>query len=90
MMHSRNYLFSTALAILTASLPVAAQETQRSGPAVSSDYEHVLLISVDGMHAVDLANWIQHNPNSNFAKLAAAGIIYPNAFPPRRPTAIPG
>ncbi|MBV8398943.1 MAG: alkaline phosphatase family protein [Acetobacteraceae bacterium] len=90
MMHSRNYLFSTAIAIVTASLPVAAQETQRSGPAVSSGYEHVLLISVDGMHAVDLANWIQHNPNSNFAKLAATGIIYPNAFTTAPSDSYPG
>jgi len=32
-----------------------ASRAVRAEPAVSSNYEHVLLISVDGMHAVDLA-----------------------------------
>ena len=30
---------------------------------------HVLLISVDGLHAVDLANYIKANPGSTLADL---------------------
>jgi hypothetical protein len=86
----RNYLLSTTTAILMASLPVAAEEAHTTNSAVSPDYEHVLLISVDGMHAVDLANWIQNNPNSNFAKLASTGIIYPNAFTTAPSDSYPG
>jgi hypothetical protein len=62
------------------SLSAGAQPAHTTAPAVDSGYEHVLLISVDGMHAVDLTNWIQNNPGSNFAKLAKKGLIYPNAF----------
>jgi Type I phosphodiesterase / nucleotide pyrophosphatase len=90
MKSTRNHLFSTTTAILMASLPVAAEEADNTNPAVSSDYEHVLLISVDGMHAVDLANWIQNNPSSNFAKLASTGIIYPNAFTTAPSDSYPG
>jgi Type I phosphodiesterase / nucleotide pyrophosphatase len=40
---------------------------------------HSLLISVDGMHASDLAQYIKLYPNSNLAKLAARGTDYTNA-----------
>lgn len=39
----------------------------------------VLLISVDGMHQVDLQKWIDGNPTSALAALAKAGIVYSNA-----------
>ena len=74
----RNHLLST-----TTVIAMAAGSTYPA-PAmawsVTPDYEHVLLISVDGMHAIDLANWVQDHPSSNFAKLANSGVIYSNAF----------
>ncbi len=73
-----------------ASVPVGAQQSVAGTPVVGSDYQHVLLISVDGMHAVDLTNWIQKNPNSNFAKLANNGIIYPNTFTTAPSDSYPG
>jgi predicted AlkP superfamily pyrophosphatase or phosphodiesterase len=75
-------LLSTAL--VAPALGAAAK------PAITSTYQHVLLISVDGMHAVDLTNWIQANPTSNFAKLARRGIIYPNAFTTAPSDSYPG
>jgi len=81
----RNYLLSSAAALALAASPAAAGE-----PAVKPGYEHVLLISVDGMHAIDLANWIQNHPDSNFAKLAATGVIYPNAFTTAPSDSYPG
>jgi hypothetical protein len=41
---------------------------------------HVLLISIDGMHQVDLARFIASNPRSHLAGLAATGIEYANAW----------
>lgn len=41
--------------------------------------KHVLLISVDGMHAVDLARFIDHHPQSVLAGLARHGIRYAGA-----------
>jgi len=49
---------------------------QQSAPVV---IRHVLLISVDGMHAVDLANFINAEPHSTFARLSSRGITYTQA-----------
>lgn len=38
--------------------------------------QHVLLISIDGMHQTDLANWVRNNPNSNLAQLSATSTTY--------------
>jgi hypothetical protein len=38
--------------------------------------KRVLLISVDGMHEVDLASWIAANPTSTLAKLSGTGVVY--------------
>ena len=86
----RNNLFSSATAIALTCFPLITHHAVAGVPAVSSDYEHVLLISVDGMHAIDLANWIQSHPSSNFAKLASSGIIYPNAFTTAPSDSYPG
>jgi arylsulfatase A-like enzyme len=84
----RNLLLSSmvgAAAVLAAAGPAAAGK-----PAITTVYQHVLLISVDGLHAIDLANYIQNNPNSTFARLAGRGIIYPNAFTTAPSDSYPG
>lgn len=85
---------SAAMLFVLAGLPASADNQGNQGnqgnAAVGSDYKHVLLISVDGMHAVDLTNWIAANPNSNIAKLAKNGIIYPNAFTTAPSDSYPG
>jgi hypothetical protein len=40
--------------------------------------EHVLLISVDGLHALDLANYVNAHPQSALAALSAHGTTYTN------------
>jgi hypothetical protein len=82
----RNYLLSTTtVVVLAANTPAHV-----TNPAVTTDYENVLVISVDGMHAVNLANWIQNHPNSNFAKLAGTGLIFSNAFTTAPSDSYPG
>jgi hypothetical protein len=88
MLRLRNHLLSATTAILMAS-PIANQ-AKATEPAVRSNYEHVLLISVDGMHAIDLANWVQNHPTSNFAKLANTGVVYSNAFTTAPSDSYPG
>src|SRR5690242_15277189 len=51
---------------------------------------HVLLISVDGLHALDVANFVQSNPNSALAELAGHGITYSNARTPSLSDSFPG
>jgi hypothetical protein len=40
---------------------------------------HVILISVDGMHALDLAQYVANNPNSTLAELTKHAVNYTNA-----------
>jgi hypothetical protein len=84
----RSRLLAT-VAGLCASI-AAGTTANAAAPAVSSVYQHVLLVSVDGLHAIDLANYIQNNPTSNFARLARSGIIYPNAFTTAPSDSYPG
>ncbi len=77
-------------AILMACTALAPGAAIAATPAVTSTYQHVLLISVDGLHSVDLTNYIQNNPNSNFAKLSQHGIVYPNAFTTAPSDSYPG
>jgi predicted lipoprotein with Yx(FWY)xxD motif len=41
---------------------------------------HVLLISIDGLHASDLAAYVAVHPDSTFARLAARGTTYRHAL----------
>lgn len=52
--------------------------------------ERAILISVDGMHAIDLALYLKDNPDSAFAQLARRGVIYANARTPLLGDSTPG
>jgi hypothetical protein len=52
--------------------------------------QHVLLISVDGLHSIDITNYIAANPTSAFANLAKHGIKYDNAYIPSITDSFPG
>ncbi|HXA99293.1 MAG TPA: alkaline phosphatase family protein, partial [Steroidobacteraceae bacterium] len=39
---------------------------------------HVLLISVDGLHALDLSNYVNGHPNSALAELSEHGMTFTN------------
>lgn len=47
--------------------------------AQRSPVRHVVLISVDGLHALDLRYYIRFHPDSYLAKLAAQGVEYTDA-----------
>lgn len=87
MLTLRNYLLATTFSVAAAALGAVAANAE---PAVGRGYEHVLLVSVDGLHAVDLSKWIESHPDSNFAKLAATGLVYPNAFTTAPSDSFPG
>ena len=61
---------TSALALGSASNSIAA----------AAPYQHVLLISIDGMHALDLANYIAANSDSTLASLVHSGVVYENAL----------
>ena len=62
-----------------------------SSPApAATPYAHVLLISIDGMHAIDFANFVATHPASAMAALAREGVNYPNALTTNPSDSFPG
>jgi hypothetical protein len=60
--------------------------TERPFPKVS----RVLLITVDALHALDLANFVKSNPDSTLARLSAQGVTYTVASSPKPSNGVPG
>ena len=54
------------------------------------EVRHVLLISVDGMHALDLTNYVASHPRSALAELSRHGITYTNASTSTPSDSFPG
>jgi hypothetical protein len=73
-----------SLQLLTAARCDAQEEFAK--PLVHTSADHpaarVLLLSVDGLHAVDLANWVAGHPKSALAELSKRGMTYTNAHSP--------
>jgi hypothetical protein len=51
---------------------------------------HVLLISVDGLHALDVARYVESHPNSALAELSGHGVTFSNACTPSLTDSFPG
>ena len=58
--------------------------------AAPARYAHVLLISIDGMHALDLANYTAAHPDGTLAALARTGVTYTQAMTPIISDSFPG
>jgi hypothetical protein len=64
---------------------------QQSDSAKSSvNVQHVLLVSVDGLHALDLANYVNSHQDSTLAALSRNGITYTNASTSSPSDSFPG
>lgn len=59
-----------------------------SGPAQAS--RHVLILSIDGMHGVDLDRYVSARPDSNLARLAKTGVRYTHVLTPFPSDSFPG
>jgi type I phosphodiesterase/nucleotide pyrophosphatase len=66
----RRFLIALGVGLFTAQ---AANAWEREHPV-----QHVLLISVDGLHALDLSNYVNSHPNSTLAALSQHGLTYTN------------
>jgi hypothetical protein len=75
LMHFPKTLVSSLLASAVAITPLLSRAQSETAHKV----KHVLLISVDGMHALDLTNYVAAHPNSAFGQLSKTGITYDNA-----------
>ena len=65
------------------------KESTANAPA-EKPIQHVLILSFDGLHALDLALFVRAHPNSSFAQLAHRGITYTNAVSTIPSDATPG
>src|SRR5260370_17148840 len=61
-----------------------------SATARAADIDHVLLISVDGLHALDVTRYVEGHPNSALAELSRHGVTYSNARTPANSDSFPG
>jgi Type I phosphodiesterase / nucleotide pyrophosphatase len=68
---------ATAAALLVAGSIVHA-DSDDGILGTGHEIKHVLLISVDGLHALDLANFVATHPDSNLAALSRHGVTYTN------------
>jgi hypothetical protein len=55
-----------------------------------TNIKHVLLISVDGLHALDVSNYVAAHSNSALAELSRHGVTFSNARTPANSDSFPG
>src|SRR3954464_5172991 len=71
---------------------VAGRTALHASPSDDDDapYARVLLLSVDGMHAVDLARYVANHRDSALAQLTATGRTYTHAAATKPSDSFPG
>ena len=84
---------ATSATFVLGSTALASAATGQPGHTGGGHYgqiQHVLLISVDGMHQQDLAWYVQNYPHSVLAALDRRGVEYSNARTPFPSDSFPG
>jgi Type I phosphodiesterase / nucleotide pyrophosphatase len=79
----RNLVLASCLLLLGSLFATAG-----NGPDKS--IQHVLLVSVDGLHSLDVANYVANHPSSAMAQLASHGVVYSDANTPQLSDSFPG
>jgi hypothetical protein len=79
-----------ALLLSTMSNVYAAPKNSSASDSGHSRIRHVLLISIDGMHAVDYANCVASNTCPNLAELGETGVTYTRTSTSRPSDSFPG
>jgi predicted AlkP superfamily pyrophosphatase or phosphodiesterase len=75
-----------SIGLLGGTTPAHAGQDELRGHKI----KHVLLISVDGLHALDVANYVAAHPNSALASLSNHGVTFSNARTPANSDSFPG
>jgi len=79
-------ILGVSLAVSPLTLHAGGNEITETGHTV----KHVLLISVDGLHALDLSNYVNTHHGSTLALLSRNGITYTNASTSTPSDSFPG
>ena len=74
------------LALLGGTIPARAADDELRGHKI----RHVLLISVDGLHSLDVDNYVAAHPGSALAALSNHGVTFSNARTPALSDSFPG
>lgn len=74
---------------LSAALLLGTSMVAREAQA-QAKIEHVILISIDGLHAVDLDRYVKGHRDSALAGLAGHGLVYTDATTPMPSDSFPG
>ena len=69
---------------------IADSQDDNDGHGHNKNVDHVLLISVDGLHQSDVAWFVQTHPQSALATLAGRGVDFNNASTPFPSDSFPG
>lgn len=83
-------LGATALSCLGAVPALAAPGGKPAAHRAEAAQDHVILLSVDGMHQADLAGYVAAHPASNLARLVKGGTEYTNALTTNPSDSFPG
>jgi type I phosphodiesterase/nucleotide pyrophosphatase len=71
-------IFTATAAVLLVAGSAVYADSDDGILGTGREIKHVLLISVDGLHALDLANFVATHPDSNLAALSRHGVTYTN------------
>jgi len=77
-------------AAMSLAVSLSTIASQAHAMQLQEEVQHVLLISVDGLHALDVARYVDSHPNSTMKQLAGHGITYSNARTPANSDSFPG
>src|SRR5262249_1503179 len=88
----RDFLKTAGMAAAGAAASAAFAPRASAAPlsSVARASKHVLLISVDGLHAIDLDRWVAANPASVLAQLSGRGVTYTQASCSKPSDSYPG
>jgi hypothetical protein len=78
-----------ALMALLVLWPISARGQTRSEQR-DLKVQHVLLLTIDGLHALDLANYVHSHPDSALARVEKTGVRYNNASTSKPSDSFPG
>ncbi len=87
-MKQRLLAVALSIGLIGATIPARARANDELG--AGNKIKRVLLISVDGLHALDVSNYVAAHPGSALAELASHGITYSNARTPANSDSFPG
>lgn len=91
-MNYRSHISSLGIALLLSTTlnSIANLNIEAASAAEHAKIKRVLLISVDGLHGVDLTNYVASYPKSTLAHLSQKGVTYSKAFTARPSDSFPG